>query len=265
MTTLTAPEPRTLAGAVTFGRIVRSEWTKFRSLRSTWWALGVGLLVSAGVGLLAAADGGGSGRRTPTEIAETSQFGVLLAQLAVLVLAALFVTGEYGTGMIRSTMTAVPRRVPAVLAKIVVLVGVLLPTTLLTSLATFTLTDAVVDATGKGSASLTDDGVAVIVLGGPLYLVVAAVFAVAAGTVVRNTAAAVSALAGLFFVVPAVAGLVAGVRDIAPVLPSNAGGALSHQTLARHPLSGGIGFALFCAYTAALLLVALVRLRRTDV
>ena len=108
---------------VTQVRIVNSEWIKFRSLRSTWWSIGVALLISVGLGhpVLRSARAATSQQHGGFEPDQTalSLRGFYLAQLAVGVLGVLFITGEYSTGMIRATLSAVPKRMPVWLAKIV--------------------------------------------------------------------------------------------------------------------------------------------------
>src|ERR1700753_624875 len=106
---------------VTQRRTVVSEWIKFRSLRSTWWSIGIALLISVGLGILFADLRGNDimhhGGFEPDQTA-VSLRGFYLAQLAIGVLGVLFVTGEYSTGMIRATLAAVPKRVPVWLGKI---------------------------------------------------------------------------------------------------------------------------------------------------
>src|SRR3979490_993030 len=112
------------AGHVTQGRVARSEWTKFVSLRSTLWSLGVGVLLTIAFPILFAAvtasrwaqmSAGDRAGRQPRDIALA---GVNVAQLAIAVLGVLVITGEYSTGMIRSTLIAVPKRLPVLWAKL---------------------------------------------------------------------------------------------------------------------------------------------------
>ncbi len=104
-----------LAGPVTLNRVMHSEWTKFRSLRSTWWSIGVTVLAAVGVGVLASAEAAGNHAASTgaVDVAARSQLGGVISQLAVGVLAVLFICGEYGTGMIRSSLIAVPGGCPS--------------------------------------------------------------------------------------------------------------------------------------------------------
>src|SRR5262249_4078320 len=120
----TVPIVTPVAGPVNLRRVLRSEWTKFRSLRSTWWSIAITVLMAVGVGVLATADAAGNPAASvvPTTVAGRSQLGGLISQLVVGVLAVLFISGEYGTGMIRSSMIAVPQRLTVLWAKMVVFV-----------------------------------------------------------------------------------------------------------------------------------------------
>src|SRR5215468_3875873 len=125
---------------VTQPRAMVSEWIKFRSLRSTWWSIGIALLISVGLGILFSALRGndianhGGFEQDPTAL---SLRGFFLAQLAAGVLGALFITGEYSTGMIRATLSAVPRRVPVWVAKIVIFAVVIFGITLAAAFVAF--------------------------------------------------------------------------------------------------------------------------------
>ena len=126
MTTATLTYERAAAtGRVTFPRVLRSEWIKLRSLRSTVWSFAIVIAVSAGLALLMglgipAADGAVPADTQTTLVLQASLFGVFFGQLVIAVLGVLVISGEYSTGMIRSTLTAVPRRLPALWAKAVV-------------------------------------------------------------------------------------------------------------------------------------------------
>jgi len=135
----TATAPATALG-VTQRRVVISEWIKFRSLRSTWWSIGVALLVSVGLGILFSDLRGHdiqqNGGFEPDQTA-LSLRGFYLAQLAIGVLGVLSITGEYSTGMIRATLSAVPKRVPVWAAKIAVFAAVVFGITLVAAFAAF--------------------------------------------------------------------------------------------------------------------------------
>jgi ABC-type transport system involved in multi-copper enzyme maturation permease subunit len=200
------------------------------------------------------------------DVAARSETGAIFALLALGVLAVLLISGEYGTGMIRASMAAVPRRLPVLWGKIAVYVGVVLPLTAATSFAAFLLGQVVWRAKGKPAVGLGDPDVLRIVTGTALYLTVAGICALAIGALVRNTAAGITTVVGLFFVLPTVLqALPQRFADAGKFLPSNAGGALCNQSLPAHPLAPWTGFALLCGYAAIAVAAAAWRLRRTDV
>jgi ABC-type transport system involved in multi-copper enzyme maturation permease subunit len=261
--------PMTLASRTTQARVVRSEWTKFRSLRSSWWTVAITVLLTVGIGVLstssAASDHNASSQ--PQAVATISQQGSVLAQLSLGVLAALLICSEYGTGMIRASMAIVPKRLPVLWGKIAIFAGVVLPLTMVTSFAAFLLGQITWTAKGRTGVSLGDPGVLRIVAGTALLLTVLGVLALALGAIIRNTTAGVTTMVGLFFMLPVVMLFMPqNIGHYGRYLPSNAGGALTGVTLASHDsLAPWPGFALLCGYTAVVTLAAAVRLRHTDV
>jgi ABC-2 type transport system permease protein len=265
-----APAPATVAGPVTQVRVVRSEWTKLRALRSTWWC---GLLaVVLIVGLGAAITGSG----TPYKISAgnsaaggvtLSLVGVVIAQLVVGVLGVLLFSGEYATGMIRATLAVVPSRLPVLWAKLIVLVGLVLPVSLLAAVTEFFVARALESSRGGSAISLTDPGVLREVVGASLYLAVIAVIGLALGALLRRTAAGLAVFAGVFFVVPIVTNyLPLSIKGFAPYLPSNAGGDLwgAGKLFGGHQLAPWTGFTVLCGYAVVLTVLAGWRLRRRD-
>ena len=251
-----------------FTQVLRSEWTKLRSVRSTWWLVAVAVVLTAGIGVAisAAAAAEPSSSALPADVATRTAIGTILAQLALGTLAVLVISGEYGSGMIRTSMAVVPRRLPVLAAKIIVYVTLVLPVTALTALGTFLLGQVAWRSHGRTAVSLADPTVARIVFGAALYLTVAGVCAVAIGTLLRSTAGGITVVAGLFFVVPTVIqAMPSQIADAARFLPSNAGGGLSRIATSSHSLPPWPGFALLCGYAAVLVAAAAWRLRHTDV
>jgi ABC-2 type transport system permease protein len=270
---MTAPalldKPRTpLAGPVTQARVIKSEWTKFRSLRSTWWSIGIGVLLTVSIGVIfeAVAAAQAHPSAAPAEVAGRAELGNLLSQLTFGVLAVLLVTGEYGTGMIRSSMAAVPRRLPVLWGKVIVFVAAALPLALVASTVAFWLGQVVWRSHGRPAVGFGDADVTRIVLGSALSLVVTGVLALAIGTLVRSSAAGITVVVGLLFVLPTLMqAMPAGIAAYGRFLPSNAGQALWHEALSSPSMAPWSGFALLCAYTAVLLALAAGRLHRGDV
>ncbi len=253
---------------LTQARVAHSEWIKLRTVRSTAWTLAAFVIVTAGTGLLLcslALAHLNAGKHLGTSPAALSLYGAYVAPLTVGVLGVLLVTGEYGTGMIRATLTAVPRRLPVLWAKLGVLAVVALVISEATLLVTFLAGQALLAGTGAG-ASLADPGVARMVLGTGLYTTVVALFGMALGFVIRNTAGAMSTMFGVLLVLPVLANVLPASLSahFAAYLPSNAGQAI--MTVRRLPgtLAPWTGLSLFAGYTALVVTAAAICLRRRD-
>ena len=269
MGTRLAPVPVTVAGPVTQVRVVRAEWTKLRALRSTWWCGLAAVVLIVGLGAAIAGSGTAyhvSAADSAAKGVSAALLGVLFAQLVIGVVGVLAFSGEYGTGMIRATLAAVPARLPVLWAKLIVLAGLVLPVTLLCAVADFFVATALESARGGSVISLTDPGVLRTVAGSSLYLTVVVIIALALGALLRRTAAGLSVFAAVFFVIPIVVGALPDtITGFAPYLPSNAGGTLWGNPLTTtHALSPWTGFAVLCGYAVVLTGLAVWRLRRRD-
>jgi len=266
-TTLTQPAP----GRVTQLRVSLSEWTKFRSVRSTRYALlaTVVLVIGLGLGNAAATVSQWSTMtavdRAAVSPLATSLVGVNLGVLAIGVLGVLLMTSEFATGSISSTFAAVPRRLPVLWAKAGVFSLVTLVLSVPTMLIAFLSSQAVLSASNL-QISLGQTGVAQAVLGSALYLTVAGLLGLGLGGILRSTAAAVATLAGILFVVPPLVAILPPTisNAITPYLPSNAGQAIMHIGPQAHSLSPWVGFALFAGYAVAAIAGAAVLLVRRD-
>ena len=280
MSTVTVlPKPRRGAhtGRVTQARVARSEWTKLRTLRSTRYALIAAFAMTIGFAVLPAlVNAGHWSSMSLREQAgfnplETSLIGVVMAQLAIGVLGVLILSGEYSTGMIRSTFAAVPKRLPVLWAKACVFGLVTLALTVPATLIAFFSAQAILRGHTVGgrdiALSITDPGVARAVVGGALYLTLVGLFGLALGAIVRNTAGGISALAAILFVIPPLMNVLPSSWNdaISPYLPSNAGQAIMGVSDHSVILGPWTGIGLFAGYTVVLLAVAAVLLRRRDV
>jgi ABC-2 type transport system permease protein len=255
------------AGRVSTVRVIRSEWTKLRALRSTWCCalLAVVLIVGLGVAIAASGTKHPVSPKFPAAAAiSVSLIGVLFAQLVLGALGVLVFSGEYGTGMIRASLAVVPARLPVLWAKLVVLTGLVLPVALLAAVIEFFAVTALHSAHGTVAITLADPGVLRTVVGAALYLSVAAVIGVALGCLLRKTAAGLSVFTAMFIVAPIVAPYLPHASAFARYLPSSAGGALWGQPLAADPLGPWAGFAVLCGYAVVLVGLAAWRLRRAD-
>jgi ABC-type transport system involved in multi-copper enzyme maturation permease subunit len=259
-------------GRVTQARVVLSELTKLRSVRSTRWSLGVAVLLTIGLpSLFAVVTSSHWGSMGPQERAdrhplEIALAGVDLSQLAIGVLGVLAITGEYSTGMIRATMTAVPRRLPVLWGKAVVFGAVTFALMLPSVLAAYLASQAILSRHHLLQTSLSAPGVLRAVVGGALYLTVVGAFTLGLGAILRNTAGATAAFAGIMFVIPPLLVVLPSSWNdaISPYLPSSAGRAVFSLTHGSDSLAPWPGFAIFCGYAAATLAVAAVLLRRRD-
>lgn len=266
---------------VSFPHLVRSEWIKFWTVRSTWWILPITVLMMAGLGWLVTwgsmqarpgRDGGGGGMEmfNATTLATVM---VALAQLTIAVLAVLTITGEYSTGMIRTTLTADPKRLGALWAKTLVVVSVTLVVTTVGAALTWLIARWVVG--DKGSLDLASGEIRRILLGAPLYLTGIALLAFALGALLRHSAAAIATVLGLLLVIEGVFSVLpwAFFQKTSPFLPGTAGGKIfstdaaieASRVAATGPvLSAWEGYGVLIGWGVVVLAVAAVLLRRRD-
>ncbi len=255
---------------VTQARVALSEWTKFVSLRSTRWSLGVGMLLTIALPIVFAAvtashwahmSAAERADRHPLDIALA---GVNVAQLAIAVLGVLMISGEYSTGMIRSSLIAVPKRLPVLWAKIAVYAAVSFILTLPAVIIAFFASQAILSRHHILQISFGDPGVARSVLGGALYVTLVGIFALGIGTILRNTAGGIAAFAGIFFVIPPLMNILptSWNNAISQYLPSEAGRqlfSLHHAAHSLSPTAGGLLMLGYCALTVTVAAVLLVR------
>ena len=177
----------------------------------------------------------------------------------------LLITGEYSTGMIRSSLTVVPSRLPMLWGKLAVFAGTVFLTMLAASITSFLVGQALLG--DQLSASASDPGALRSILGAALYLTVAGLTAIALGALLRNTAAAITTFVAVFFVIPPLTNLLpTSLTDhFVQYLPSNAGAVMVDGTFGvAHPLTPWTGFAVMCGYAVVLIGFAAWRLRRVD-
>jgi ABC-type transport system involved in multi-copper enzyme maturation permease subunit len=259
------------ATRVTQLRVNRSEWTKLQSVRSTRWSLLVSLLLIIGVGILVCTVFEtrwahlSAHERSHFHALQASLAGVNFAQLAIGVLGVLVMTAEYSTGSIRSTFSAVPKRLPVLWAKALVFGAVAFVITLPAVFIVFFAGQAIL--TGQHiNITISHPGVVRALFGAALYVTVMGLFGLGLGAIVRSTAGGIATLAGLVFVLPPIIGLLpTSVSDsVNPYLPSNAGGAVWTIHPDPNTLAPWAGFGVFCAYAFVALVIAAVLLVRRD-
>jgi hypothetical protein len=256
---------------VTQLRVARSEWTKLASVRSTRWALLAAVVFTIGLAALACAivshqwPSMSASDRANLHPLDVILPGVQLAQLAIGVLGVLVISGEYSTGMIRASLTAVPKRLPVLWAKAGVYGLVTLALMLPTVFVAFFVGQALL-ASRPIDVSLSNPGDLRAVIGAALYLTVVGIFGVGLGAIVRNTAGGVATFAGLMFVLPPLLAVLPSSWSHAavPYLPLAAGEAVMEVTHDPNSLAPWTGFAVFCGYAIAALVLGGISLLRRD-
>lgn len=255
--------------------VLHSEWTKLRSVRSTMWSLVATAVLTIAICVLATGTEAGRwahadlGDRLAFDPTSLSLAGFLFGQLAIGVLGVLVVSTEYGTGTIRATLGAVPRRTRVLAAKVAVFGAVCFVVGEVLAFSSFFIGQAVLSGTTP-TATLGQPGVLRAVVGGGLFLTALGVFALGLAAVVRHTAGAITAFVGLFFVLPLVVEtLPSWIKDaVGRYLPDNLGAAMTTVKPGFRTdvptFSPSISFGVLCAYAAAALILGALLLARRD-
>jgi hypothetical protein len=272
MTTVTVPTSLALEPEETdFRDVVVGEWIKFRSVASTRWTLLAAWAATLVVGLLVcAAIAAQWEQMSATDKASLdptfrSLTGLVVGQLAVGILGVLVVTSEYATGLIHSTLAAVPLRCQVLAAKTVVLAAPTLLVATVASVGAFLGGQALLSSTGRG-VSLGSAAEVRAVVGGGVYLTLLAFLGLGLGAVFRRTAGAIAAFVGLVLVLPAVIGPLPKPwgRDIVQYLPADAGQAFVQMHIGAGSLPPWIGIGVLSAWVAASLGCAAWLITRRD-
>ncbi|WP_245159600.1 ABC transporter permease [Blastococcus sp. CT_GayMR19] len=251
-----------------FSDTLRAEWIKFWTVRSTQWSVATLFVMGAGLTVLVcwAAAGELASETADEAAAAFVTWGLMLAQIAAVVLGAMVVTSEYGTGMIRATLAATPSRGAVLAAKALVLTTTLFVVGTATAFAGYFGGNPFLENEGVGVA-LSDDGVLRAMVGSGLYMAGLGLFAAAVGLLVRHTAAALSIVLGLVFVVGNMVFLLPGAWGewIGKLMPGNAGSAVS-SAASFNPmlLDPWVGYAVFIGEVAVVLLAGYLVLRSRD-
>jgi len=219
-----------VTSGLSFAGVLRSEWIKLRSVRSTPWSYATVVVISLGMAVIMSLAMGSQGEgqmpaaAQATFVVLASTFGVFFGQLVVGVLGVLVVTGEYSTGMIKSTLTAVPRRLPALWAKAVVLFTATFVIGAVATGGSYLVAVSILADRGI-HASLVDGAVIGPLLYGALYLALVSVFALGVGTILRSSAGGIAVTLGLLLLLPIVLSMIpaAWASELVPYLISNAG------------------------------------------
>ncbi|MFG2954260.1 ABC transporter permease [Streptomyces sp. NPDC048291] len=207
-------------------QVVRSEWTKIRSVASTVWTLSLAVVVTVALGTLLSALANSQFSNMPArerlsfDPTNISFAGMTLGQLAMIVFGVLVVSNEYSTGMIRVSLAAVPQRATFLFSKIAVAAGLVLVVGMVTSFAAFFLGQAML---GSHRAHLGDPGVLRAVVGGGLYMTLIAMFSMGVAAMLRSPMLSLGILMPFFFLISNILGNVDATKKIGRFLPDQAG------------------------------------------
>jgi hypothetical protein len=256
-----------------FRDVLASEWTKLRTVRSTYWTILVAIIL--GIGLGCAISAGNAHAYHSMSFRDRLEFdptafstaGLFFAQLALGVFAILTMTSEYSTGTIRTTMAAVPQRGYTLVAKALLICVISLVVATGIAFAAFFICQQIF-AHYHLAVSIHAPGVLRAVIGGGLYVGVLTLFAIGLATIIRHTAGAITTLVAVVFIVPSVSQLLphAWKVDFSRYLPANAGSAIiqvvhiDNDTLRPWP-----GFIVFVIWAAVILAIGWSLLRARDV
>ncbi len=267
---------------LTFGGLLKAEWIKLWSLRSTYWCLAIMFVLWVGIALLVSTlHGPNKVVEAPQAVqqslaAQVATAGTTFGELIVAVLGVLVISGEYGTGMIRSTLTADPRRLPTLFAKGIVLAVTVFIAGLVSIVAAAAVGFPLL-AGQKVYPELSDGKLDLALLGDATYLAIIALIAFSLGAIIRATAGGIAAALGLILVVPIVLGILVQLtqaqwaENISGFAPTNAGAHLYRYvvgTVTNAPgavnLDATTGPLVFVAWLVLFFVIAAVLLKRRD-
>jgi ABC-2 type transport system permease protein len=259
---------------VRFGGVLRSEWTKVRSIRSTTITMLITVVVVVGIGALICVAVASNGSNSDTDPTQTSLAMLVLAQLIVGIFGVMAVTSEYSSGTIRSSLMAVPRRTLFLLAKLIVVALVCLVVGEIAAFAAFGIGQAILQGQPSGidvanqvvSASLHQPGVLRAVIGAGLYLTLLGLMGAGIGMLVRATAGGIAIVVAMVFIVPIILAFIPGQigNDFQKYWPTVAGAQIFRVSSASNSMAPWSGFTVLAVFVAAVLIGAGYVLNRRD-
>ncbi|NGO15393.1 ABC transporter permease [Streptomyces sp. HC44] len=252
--------------AITPSRVLRSEWHKLWTVRSTWITLALSSALTIGVGLAIAATYESGGGDADVDTVLLVLLGMQFTTIIIGVLGILVTAGEHSTGMIRSTMTAVPRRLPVLWTKAAVLGAVTFTVVLATNFITFPLAQTFLSGTDQ-EASLGDPGIARALVGNAAGLALLGVMALGLGALLRSIPGAIGALIGGVMILPEVLTTLPydAIDDAVRYFPTKSLDAVTHAQATADMASPGAALLALALWAAATLTAAAVLLKRRDV
>ncbi|MEI5526349.1 ABC transporter permease [Streptomyces brasiliscabiei] len=251
-------------------QVVRSEWTKIRSVASTVWTLSLAGVVTIALGVLISLlsknefDNLSRDDRLSFDPTFISFAGMTLGQLAMIVFGVLVVSNEYSTGMIRTSLAAVPQRGTFLFSKIAVATALAFVVGLATSFVTFFLGQAML---GSHRAEIGDPGVLRAVFGGGLYMTLIAVFSMGVAVMLRSPMLSLGILMPFFFLISTILGNVGATEKVGRYLPDQAGSKIMQVVTPVDddtPYGPWGGLAVMALWVVAALLGGYLMLRKRD-
>ncbi|MHB2028112.1 MAG: ABC transporter permease subunit [Acidimicrobiales bacterium] len=250
---------------------MKSEWIKFRTVRSTIWGVAITFVLTIGIGALittairARWNSEGAIHSLSFDPVTTSLGGTLFAQFAVGVIGALFITSEYSSGSIRSTLTAIPRRLELIFGKLVVLAGSMFVVTELACFATFLIGQAIYLGVVP-TASLSNSNVLRAVLFGGIYLTLLSLLGFGLGLILRQSAACISVFTSLLLVLPIVSFLLptSWQNTFSKFEPSTLGQTMLSPTTPLNDFSPVTSLVLLTLYVVVVLVIGATMMQRRD-
>ncbi|MFC7264185.1 ABC transporter permease [Streptomyces lutosisoli] len=251
-------------------QVLKSEWTKIRSVSSTVWTLSLAAVVTIALGILISLlsrnewDKLSAGDKLSFDPTFISFAGMSLGQLAMIVFGVLVVGNEYSTGMIRTSLAAVPQRGTFLFSKIAVAAGLALVVGMITSFIAFSLGQAML---GTHKASIGDPGVLRAVIGGGLYMTLIAVFSMGVAAMLRSPMLSLGILMPFFFLISNILGAVSATKKIGRYLPDQAGSKIMRVVTPINddtPYGPWGGLAIMVLWVALALLGGYALLKRRD-
>lgn len=270
-----AGRPDVTAGWLTgFRDALHAEWTKLRTVPSTAWLLATAIVITVAGSAITASVVQCSSKTCGADPVKNSLTGVMLGQAAIAVLAVMVVSGEYSSGMIRTSLAAVPRRTTMLAAKASVLTGAVLVTAAVAVLGSvlagqyFTPGNGFTAAHGFLPVTLAHAPVVRAAAGSVLYLGLIALLSIGLAAAVRDSAAAITVVLGLLYVLPIIGGLLLNpvwARRFDRYSPMNAGLAIqATRNLGKLPIGPWAGLGVLACWAAAAMLAGWLLLRFRD-
>ncbi|MGW0531495.1 ABC transporter permease [Streptomyces sp. NPDC003032] len=251
-------------------QVLRSEWTKIRSVSSTVWTLGLAVVLTIALGalisILSKDDYDGLDARDKLTFDPTyiSFSGMSLGQLAMIVFGVLVVSNEYSTGMIRTSLAAVPQRGTFLFGKLLVATLLAFVVSLATSFLAFFVGQAVL---GPYRAEIGDPGVLRAVIGGALYMTLIAMFSMGVAAMLRSPMLSLGILMPFFFLISSILGNVSATEKIGRYLPDQAGSEIMQVKTPFDddtPYGPWGGLAIMVVWVVVALLGGYVTLKKRD-